>query len=224
MKLRIWISAALFAAIATPAAAQPRDIGRPGTVSHAAAAAHFPERVGDFQRSNVTQYDAAANNVSASYNLLRGGDRLLITVYVYPVAGVQAAPGSARTADVARAALCRQELRLVGQVVETQHRCARRIDEGVAPAVEGVGPGLNLRSVHSFTAPFNGREQEVRSETDLYCYVGGDWVVKYRATSNAGFDAVEAIEQFIRSGPWPGRNPPPAPDEVVSLPASSSRS
>lgn len=224
MKLHVWIAASLLPVFATPAAAQPRDIDRPGTVSHAAAAAHFPERVGDFRRSNVTQYDEAANNVSASYNLVRGGDRLLITVYVYPVAAVQAAPGSARTADVARATLCRQELRMVGQVVENQHPDARRIDEGAAPAVDGVGPGLNLRSVYSFAAPFNGREQQVRSETDLYCYVGGDWLVKYRATSNAGFDAAGAIEQFIRSGPWPGRNPPPAPDEVVSLPTSFSPS
>src|SRR5688572_18952660 len=113
MKLYVWIAATLLAALATPAAAQPRDIDRPGTVSHAASAAHFPERVGELRRSNVTQYDAAASNVSASYNLVRGGDRLLITVYVYPVASVVSAPGSGGTAAVARAALCRRELHMV---------------------------------------------------------------------------------------------------------------
>ena len=210
MKLRLWIAAALLAACATPAAAQPRDIGRPGTVAHRAAGAHFPERIGELERQNVVQYDEAGTNLSAMYELHRGGDHLRLSVYVYPAAAVAGADG-------ARASLCRTELDMVGQVIENQpqYRGARRIEDGAAPAIEGVDRALSLRTVHSFTSAFFGPEQELRSLTDLYCYVGGRWQVKYRATFTPGFDATSAIEQFIRSGPWPGRNPPPAPDEAI---------
>jgi hypothetical protein len=216
MKLNHWIAAAVLGfGLASAAAAQPRSIDGPGTLSHRAAEAHFPQRIGAFERSDVIQYDESGRDISASYILDRGEDHLLITVYVYPAPGVVAGPGGGRSADVARADLCRQMMVQVGQVIEYQHRGARRIEDGVAPAVEGLGPGLNLRTVHSYADPSNGQEQAVRSETDLYCYVGGDWLVKYRASSNARFDATDAIETFIRTGPWPGRNPPPDPDETV---------
>ena len=219
MKLGTWIAAVLLAASPVAAAAQ-LTIDRPGTIAHQPAGAYFPERVGEFRRARIVQYDRDGANLGATYELVRGADLLVLTVYVYPVAGVAAAPGSAGSAAVARAMLCDQELRSIGIIIENQphYRGARRIEEGSAPAVDGVARALSRRSVHSFSGPFNGRVQEVRSETDLYCFVGGDWLVKYRATSNAGFDASRAIEQFIRSGPWPGRNPPPAPEETVMAP------
>jgi hypothetical protein len=37
--------------------------------------------------------------------------------------------------------------------------------------------------------------------------VGGDWLVKYYASSNAGLDVEEAIEAFTRDSPWAGRGP-----------------
>ena len=226
MKPIHWIAAAALAfGLGSAASAQPRSIDQPGDVAHPTAGTHFPEQVGEFVRSDVMQYDEVGTDVSASYNLVRGGDRLLISVYVYPAPTLRSAPGSERTADVARANMCRQEMTSVGQVIENhpQYSGARRLEDGVAPAMEGVGPGLNLRSVHSFTGPFSGREQTVRSETDLYCFVGDRWLVKYRASSNAGFDASEAIETFIRNGPWPGRSPAPSPDKtVMATPQDSS--
>jgi hypothetical protein len=224
MRLAHWIAVATLAfALAPPVSAQPRSINRPGTIPHAAANAYFPERVGPFERSDVVQYDETGADVSASYNLVSGNDRLLISVYVYPAPRIGAASGSGSTADVARANVCRQQMTDVGRVIETQpqYRDARRLEDGTAPAVAGLGPGLNLRTVHSFTGPFSGREQEVRSETDLYCYVAGRWLVKYRASSNAGFDVRDAIDTFIRTGPWPGRNPPPEPDKTVMVAVDS---
>ncbi len=219
MKPRLCLAAILLAVSSVPAAAQPRDIGRPGTITHSAAGAHFPERVGEFRRASVVQYDEGGTNVSASYNLVRGDGRLVLSVYVYPASAIGTAPGSGGTAAGARASLCDRELRNVGVIIENQpqYRGARRIEEGSAPAVEGIDRGLSRRSVHSFTSEFNGRNQEVRSETDIYCFVGGEWLVKYRGTSNAGFDASQAIEEFIRTGPWPGRTPPPAPEDTVML-------
>ena len=215
MNLRYVIAAAWIALSLAPAAAQQR-IDRPGTVDHPSAGAHFPEQVGLFRRSSVVQYDPAGTDVSASYELSHGGDRLVVTVYVYPAAHLEAGP--ARSGDAARATACRREIASVGQVIETQpqYHGARQLEEGAAPVVSDVAGALSLRTVHSFTASFFGSEREVRSETDLYCFVGDRWLVKYRASSNAGFDVSAAIESFIRSGPWPGRNAPPEPDRVAT--------
>lgn len=218
MRLGHWIAAATLAfALAPAASAQPRSIDRPGTIPHRAANTYFPERIGEFERSEMIQYDETGADLSASYNLVRGEDRLLISVYLYPAPRLASAPELNRSEDVARAHMCRQLMTDVGRVIETQpqYRDARRIENGIAFAVAGMGPGLNLRTVHSFTGLFSGRDQAVRSETNLYCYVGGRWLVKYRASSNAGFDVRDAIDRFIRTGPWPGRNPPPSPDETV---------
>lgn len=207
-------AAALFL-LAVPAVAQQR-IERRGTIPHAAAAAQFPERVGEFRRTSVYQYDPGGRDMSASYVLDRGGRTLLITVYVYPAARVAAAPGSAETAEVARATLCEREFRNVQAAITDNHEGVETVEEGEAPPADGVGRALSRRSVHRFVADFFEREQPVRSEVDLYCYVGGAWLVKYRATSNLDFDASDEIRRFIRSGPWPNRDAPLDPDEVVA--------
>ena len=215
MRSRIWIAAALLA-VSAGAAAQQR-IDRPGTIAHRSAGAHFPERIGEFQRANVVQYDSDGADLSASYNLTRGEDRVLVTIYVYPAARLGPVTGSGAQANETRASFCRREIDGVGQVIESQpvYRGARRIAEGAAPAVAGIDRALGLSSTYGFTAEFDGREQEVRSVTYLYCYVASGWLVKYRATSNAGFDAEAEVETLIRTGPWPGRNAPPALDETV---------
>ena len=220
MKLHHWLAAGLLAFALAPAAAQT-DIERPGPVAHPTAATSFPERVGEFERTGVTQYDQAGTDVSASYEIARGDEHVRLSVYVYPAPSVVTAPGSGDVAAVARATFCRNELRGVGQVIENQpqYRGARRLEEGAAFAVQGVDPALSLRSVHGFTSNFFGSDEELRSETQLYCYVGGRWLVKYRVSSTAGFDTRAAVEHFIRNGPWPGRNPVD-PGKVVMLPGT----
>ena len=214
MKLRIWIWAGLLVSAVAPAA-QPQNIERPGPVAHSPAGTSFPEQVGEFRRISAVQYDEAGENLSASYEIARGADRLRVSVYVYPSLPVN---GGA-SIDAARAENCRTELDQTGQAIQNlpQYRGARRIDEGAAPPVEGVGRDLGLRSVYSFTSDFLGADQEILSATYLYCYVGGRWQVKYRASAPASFDGREAIEAFIRNGPWPGRNAAPDADKVVMI-------
>lgn len=210
MRIRNWILAAL---IALPAVAAPAQgpIETPGTVSHRAADAHFPERVGDFRRANAFQYDAAGEDMSASYALARGGDRLLVTVYVYPA--------SRLTAGASPAQQCEGEFRDVADAVTARNPTARQTDRQAAPAVADVEPSLTHRATFQMRANFAGEEQPVRSEAYLYCFVGGDWLVKYRATSDASFDASADIEAFIRAGPWPGRAAPPDPAKIAALTA-----
>lgn len=206
MRMAVCLLAALVAGV--PAAAQGPIEAR-GTVTHRLADAHFPERLGEFRRQNVHQFDGDGADVSASYWLVRGGDRLLVTIYIYP-AGRMGAAGS-------REQQCQAEFEGVGAAIVHQNRTARATGEGAAPVADGVPSALAHRAVYSMDAQFDGRPQPVRSEAWLYCFVGGEWQVKYRATSNAGFDASAEIERLVRTGPWPGRAAPADPDEIAGL-------
>lgn len=208
--VRIAIAGA--AAAAMPVSAQPQAIDRPGTYIHQAAGAAFPERVGEFQRRSLHRYDAEGVNVSANYSLERPEGRLHLTVYVYP------APPHPSAA--ARADICRQEFEASRQIIANQNAGAERIDDGAAPTARDVA---GHRSVYRFATRFDGSEQDVRSEIDLYCHVGGQWQVKYRATSPAALDATQDIETFIRTGPWPGRAADPDTIAFQALPAASTR-
>jgi hypothetical protein len=202
--------AALLAAAATGAAAQQR-IDRPGTIAHAAADAHFPERVGEFRRGNVHQYDEAGRDISATYNLVRPTGRIVLSIYIYPASRL----GQTDGAEQSRVALCGREFDGVRGAIEAQNAGALKLHQGTAPPVAGIEPGLSHRAVYRFTAPFDGERQEVRSEADLYCFVGSDWLVKYRITAPAGLDIDADLDRFIRTGPWPGRPPAPQPDEMT---------
>jgi hypothetical protein len=198
---RLLLACMALAATPAPVAAQQR-IDRPGTWVHEAAGTGFPEQVGEFRRTNVYVYDQAGANASASYSLTGPDGRLHLTVYVYP---------SPRVPGQAAAESCRREYEEARGIIATQNDDAERIEDGAAPPAEGTS---GRRSVYRFTILYDGQEQPVRSEIDLYCHVGGEWQVKYRATSPAAFDASAEIETFIRTGPWPGRSA--VPDAIAA--------
>jgi hypothetical protein len=185
------------AAVAWQPAAAQREIVAQGTYLHGPARAAYPERVGKFRRSDIYQYDLEGKDVSASYNLATPKGRLLVTVYIYP-----AAPA----VPVARAGLCDEEFETVKSVISSQHDDAAPTEQGTALNVPGVAPGLRHRALYRFASPFDDKVQEIRSEVHLYCYVGGDWLVKYRVSAPAGVETRGPVEAFIRNGPWPGRS------------------
>ncbi len=189
---------------AAPSMAQQR-IDRPGPIPHERARAIFPEQVGGFRRASVVSYGPNGDNMSASYNLVRDGGRLLITIYIYPAARIGPGPGGGSSADVARATRCLAEFEGVNQAVTQAYGGTRPVENGPTAAPTGVGAGLAHRSVFRLRTNFDDRMQDVRSEARVYCYVGGDWLVKYRASSSEGMDVAAEIEAFIAQGPWPGR-------------------
>ena len=195
----IWKHGVLLAAAAMvawqPAAAQREIVTRDAYV-HGPAHAVYPVQVGGFRRSDIYQYDRDGKDVSASYNFATPAGRLLITVYIYPAAAA---------APAARAKICRDEFGVVNSAISSQHDNIAPLELGAALAVAGVHPKLGHRSVYSFASPFDDRIQEIRSEAHLYCYVGGDWLVKYRVSAPVGVDTRGPVEAFIRDGPWPGR-------------------
>jgi hypothetical protein len=179
-----------------PAAAQ-QEVAAEGAYLHGPARAVFPLQVGEFRRAKIHRYDETGEDVSASYNLATPAGRLLITVYIYPAA-------AAALAD--RARLCDEEFGAVNSAISSQHDNAAPIEQGSALPAQGTDRRLGHRSVYRFATPFDDRVQEIRSEAHLYCYVGGDWLVKYRVSAPLGVETRRPVEAFIRNGPWPGRS------------------
>ena len=179
-----------------PAAAQ-REVASQDAYLHGPARAVFPLQVGEFRRAKLYQNDQEGKDVSASYNLATPAGRLLITVYIYPAAA--ASPAT-------RAQLCAEEFGSANSAISSQHDNVAPIERGAALPAEGVDRNLGHRSVYRFASPFDDRVQEIRSEAHLYCYVGGDWLVKYRVSAPAAVETKGPVEAFIRNGPWPGRS------------------
>ena len=188
---------AMAAATGLQSAAAQRPVGVEGDYVHGPAHAVYPVRIGGFKRSDIYQYDQEGKDVSASYNLATPAGRLLITVYIYP------APPASRSG---RAEVCEQEFGAVGSTISSQHGNVAPFERGPAFRVKGIGRRLAHRSVYRFSIPFDDRVQEIRSEAHLYCYVGGDWLVKYRVSAPVAVETRGPVEAFIRDGPWPGRS------------------
>lgn len=192
---------AALAMFAAAAAAQPAAAQQPvvieGAYVHGPARAVYPTAVGAFRRSDVFRYDQEGKDVSASYNLATPQGRLLITVYIYPAAPAPAAERPGR---------CDEEFASVKAAISSQHGDAAPVATGAAWPVPGVEAGLGHRAAYRFSTRFGGQVQEIRSEAHLYCYVGGDWLVKYRVSAPVAVETRPAVEAFIREGPWPGRS------------------
>jgi hypothetical protein len=198
MRMGVIIAGLLVAVgLAGPAAAQ-QVIDEPGRIAHAAAETSFPVQLGSFRRTSVVRYDPRGADMSASYGLNQGGDRMVITVYLYP-------PTQAGRDQQA----CRSEFDGALQAIHSQQRGARIVERTAVPSVAGRPNGFARAATLGFTANFSGEVQDVHSGLYLYCFVGADsWMVKYRVTYNASFEnAAGLIDWFVRTGPWPGREP-----------------
>jgi hypothetical protein len=197
------IAAAALAMSSAPAEAQI-NVQSDGPYLHKPADAVFPVQVGGFQRAAIHRYDSKGRDVSANYNLITPEGRLLVTVYIYPAPKI---PGRGDGKAIARASTCAQHFSEVNQTIAGQHGGARPTEEGAGLAVPGVDPALSHRSAYRYDTYFGDHVQPVKSEAHLYCYVGDNWLVKYRVTTPAAVDT-KPVNDFIRAGPWPGRGSP----------------
>lgn len=191
---------ALLAAVIVPvgpAAAQQELTGR-GPIPHAAAGTTFPVAIGDFRRGRVVQFDAEGRDLSAGYELATPEGRITLTVYLYP-------PRDRGEAD--QAMKCRREFDANVQEISGVPLYTNMAQgaETRARTMPGTGPDLSHATSFRFRVRFDGQEQAVQSFYRLYCFVGGDWMVKFRATGPDGAAVEEAVDRFIPLSPWPGR-------------------
>lgn len=200
--MKAWIAAAalLFAA---PLAAKPQDITAPGTVAHRDARTGFPETIGDFRRISVTRYDPFGRDVSANYQLVRPEGQVRMSVYIYPADAFGPVPAG----DDGMRGFCREHFEGVEAAIRQSHQGAERLETDPPSVRGGLDPDLAHRSRFRISADIGRGPEALVSEARLYCFAGGNWLVKYRISASAGLDASAAIDNFVRLGPWPGYMP-----------------
>jgi len=183
---------------AASASADPQTIEQSGPFQHVGSKTSFPEQLSIFSRTRIVRYeDPMGEDVSVGYGAtVAGGQRVVITEYVYPAP--QPAVGQSRQG------LCREEFDLSAAEIQ-KHPNAQKLGETAAPTMAGAVPTNGHRATYTFTQPVDGTPQTIQSQIVVYCYVGGNWFVKYRASSLPGTDLNSALNGFIVAGPWPGK-------------------
>lgn len=196
---RRWPRLAVAVALLLPAAAAQADPRRiadaPDPYVHRATATRFPARIGDFRRTDVTEYDSTGNDASASYDLVRNGEKLMaVSIYLYPM------EPSSGTAE--RDSLCRTEFAGIEEAIKGSGSYTG-VTRTFSGAATGPGAGMTgLRMTHGFRTNFAGADQPVRSDTYLYCPGAGHWYVQYRATWPASQAAAPDLDKLMTDLRW----------------------
>lgn len=166
--------------------------------SNAQPAWEFPERVGALTRFDLKR-DAGRREVIAGY---RSGDHV-VTVYVYPGAGVVSIGSDAQTVEAARQIVLDREFAGARRAIETVRPSARLLATGTPVTTQG---GV-ARSGRMATYGYVDRTPrgDVETITVLHLFADGDWWVKYRTTylSSINASAAPATTAFIDGLRWP---------------------
>lgn len=198
MRIATIVAAVPLFAIAAGAGAQSQVVEQAGPFQHVGTGTLFPETFGDFTRSRIVRYaDPAGEDVSVGYDSTVSGKPVSVTEYVYP------AP--APTADLSAETLCREEFDGSAAQIDKHDGSRRTGGPAPAPPMSGIAPTLGHRGSFTFNLDLDGTPATLQSQLVLYCYVGGNWFVKYRASALPGADLDGAVTRFIASGPWPGK-------------------
>lgn len=182
---------------AGPTHAQPIESTEfAGIFVHEFSGAVFPEELEGFRRTKIGRYDATGRDIGVNYERRDAAGTIYLTAYVYPSPKARG--------RVQRKAACIEDHRGSSEAIGTRFAGAKTISQSAAAVVNDAEPELALRSSHSFRTTLSGLEQDVQSELQLYCYVAGEWQVKYRISAPVAADLGSA-RAFVERGPWPRR-------------------
>lgn len=183
--------------------AAPTPIRAEGAYHHPGSHMVFPERVGPFQRVQITQFAPSEKNVGIGYNHYNARAPVSATVYVYPAPRVVSLGSPPGVAENAKAHLLQGHLEALKKEILGAHPDARLIsDEAFALAASG-GPHEGRRVRFEFACRFGSGPQDAISE--LYLFQDGNWLVKYRITfpKVTASEAQAAVAELLAGPEWP---------------------
>jgi len=183
--------------------AQPVHFNPAGNYIHQATSFVFPRLLGGFTRSGITEYNREKTDVSAGYDKVAGGQSAMATVYVYPAPPVSSIASPQAVADAAKENLCTQAWEGIKADIIRAHPDAQLVVLDTIPSPSPVSRRQGRRAIYQFTGNFGGSIQPLRSEADLFCYAGQDWLVAYRTTAPAAFDYRPDLVALMRALQWP---------------------
>jgi hypothetical protein len=182
--------------------AQPMAVDAQGSYRHAPSGMTFPPTVGDFERANITQFDAAGDDIGVGYNRISSTGGIAATVYVYPAPSLVSIGSPPDVVASAQATLCSNEFARREKEVVGVHPGARLIEEKTAPSPGGGRQVPGEMAAFEYDDLFGGQRRAIHSELYVFCYVGGKWSFEYRFSSFRSLDAREAIATFMAALPW----------------------
>ena len=186
-----------------PARHEPRRFEPDGPYLHRASGMSFPEALGGLTRTAITEYGKDATDISTGYNLLTPDLKAAITIYVYPAPQITSIGSPPNVIEGARKKLCSDHFENVKLEIERAHPSAKLVDEGsiASPSPDFSGPAKRAR--YTMTEEYGARVQPLRSEADVFCYIGGKWVIVYRTTAPADVDYEIALKKLMTAIAWP---------------------
>jgi hypothetical protein len=197
-KARAYVAILAAGLLALGCAGAPRPTALPGPGStadyvQAASGMVFPASVGSFQRGGITRFASDGTDEAADYERkVTAGEEIKATVYVYrrPQGGMSAQQ------------LCDSEFLGAAQAVAFLNPGAELLgqsDSSLAQSEATYAGRIATLTFSSGEAGFYGAvDAPLRSELHLFCGMGGAWLVKYRFTHRADYDASAEIAAFMR--------------------------
>jgi hypothetical protein len=184
----------------TSALAAPKTIAAQGPYIHAPSKVKFPEKVGEFQRGEIHQFDDKGTDVSGGFN--HTTLPIAFTLYVYPSPSITSFGSPANVVATARAKLTDREFEARKKEIMSVHPGAKLIEQRDISHSDGGQTFPGKTAVFEFDDIFAGAKTTVRSQLIIFCYVSEKWTVKYRVTHPKSVDADKAIQEFIEGWKW----------------------
>jgi hypothetical protein len=195
---RMWrpvtVLIALLATTACPGISGPlpAPIRVTGTYGHPASGLPFPERVGEFQRTEVNQFDREGLNIGVGYNHEESGALVAFTVYVRPPMVLEngEVPSLGRQFAIERDA------------IRQYHPNASEVwsqDIAISAADRSL-PGYAAE--FHYNDLFNFAQRDVVSF--IYLFDRDGWIIKYRITyrEDQESSAERVFANFLKVTPW----------------------
>ncbi|MCR6643210.1 MAG: hypothetical protein NVV62_00900 [Terricaulis sp.] len=165
----------------------------------------FPVGVGPFTRVGVTRYSENAYDESVGYSTLVAapGSEIAATVYVYPAPQLRSYGSPPDVIASARAYLCASDFSRARVDIERAHPGATLISSSEAVLYNAGVMHNGFQAHYSFTAPRFAMRDAVPVRSELYVFCASErWLLKYRFTYPADYDAAPQIDAFLRGLRW----------------------
>ena len=159
----------------------------------------FPQAIGSFQRAMPSIYDRGGRDVSGGYNLLRQGNPIVVTVYVYPAPPLIAVGSPDYIINDARARLLKGEFVRREQEIEQSHPNAVLLREARTVLAAGGMASPGWTADFSYTESFSAGPAAVRSKLVVAQCPDAHWKAEYRFTSRGGISEDNEIASFMQA-------------------------
>jgi hypothetical protein len=185
---------------------QKKKVDVTGPYTHAPSGMTFPVAIGPFQRQVVLREGDDPNNEVGEYTAIINGARVLANVHVFPsgeLMNMSLTTGKRLPADDKIRGMqdhhCQNVFEVSLKVLSTLSPSGAQVLQEPISFIYGGRPYAGLKAYVELSSPsaYGKSHPPLRSESHLFCFVGGRWYVRYGFTYPAFLGARVQIESFV---------------------------